>query len=55
MIGSIGTQSGRLIFGNIVDSDLAMGLPEGRTGRNPLVKLREASLCWFKLLRNMSK
>ena len=43
--GSIGTQPGRVIFGDMVDSDLAMDLPEGTTGRNPedyLVKLREA-------------
>ena len=38
-----------------MDSDLAMDLPEGSTGRNPLVKLREVSLYWFKLLRNMPK
>ena len=43
--GSIGTQPGRVIFGDMVDSDLAMDLPEGTTGRNSedyLVKLREA-------------
>jgi hypothetical protein len=43
--GSIGTQPGRVIFGDMVDRDLAMDLPEGTTGRNSedyLVKLREA-------------
>ena len=35
----------RVIFGNMVDSDIAMDLPEGTTAQNPedyLVKLREA-------------
>ena len=44
MDGSIGTKPGRVIFGDMVYSDLAMDLPEGTTGRNPedyLVKLRE--------------
>ena len=43
--GSIGTQPGRVIFGDMVDCDLAMDLPEGTTGQNPeddLFKLREA-------------
>jgi len=43
--GSIGTQPGRVIFGDMVDCDLAMHLQEGTTGRNPedyLLKLREA-------------
>ena len=43
--GSIGTQQGRVIFGDMVDIDLAMDLPEGTTGRNPedyLFKLRAA-------------
>ena len=43
--GSIGTQPGRVIFEDMVDSDLAMDLTEGTTGRNPedyLFKLREA-------------
>ena len=43
--GSIGSQPERMIFGDMVDCDLAMDLPEGTTGRNPedcLLKLREA-------------
>ena len=43
--GSIGTQPARVIFGDMIDSDLAMDLPEGTTARNPedyLVKLRDA-------------
>ena len=43
--GSIGTQSDRVLFGDMVDCDLAMDLQEGTTGRNPedyLLKLREA-------------
>jgi len=42
--GSIGTQPARVIFGDMVDSDIAMDLPEGTTAQNPedyLVKLRE--------------
>jgi len=42
--GSIGTQPGRVTFGDMVNSDLAMDLPDGTTGRNPedyLVRLRE--------------
>ena len=45
MDGSIGTQPGRVIFGDVVDLDSAMDLPEGQTGRNPedcLIKLRES-------------
>ena len=45
MDGSIGTQPERVLFGDMVDCDLAMDLPEGTTGRNPedyLLKLREA-------------
>ena len=30
--GSIGTQPGRVIFGDMVDCDLAMDSPEGTTG-----------------------
>jgi hypothetical protein len=43
--GSIGTQPARVIFGDMIDSDLAMDLPAGTTAQNPedyLVKLREA-------------
>ena len=43
--GSIGTQPARVIFGNMIDSDIAMDLPQGTTVQNPedyLVKLREA-------------
>jgi len=43
--GSFGSQPGRVIFGDMVDCDLAMDLPEGTTGRNPedyLLNLREA-------------
>jgi hypothetical protein len=43
--GSIGTQPARVIFGDMIDSDIAMDLPEGTTAQNPednLVKLREA-------------
>ena len=43
--GSIGTQPAHVIFGEMVDSDIAMDLPEGTTAQNPedyLVKLREA-------------
>ena len=43
--GSIGTQPARVIFGDMVDSDIAMDLPEGTTAQNHedyLVKLREA-------------
>ena len=43
--GSIGTQPARVIFGDMIDSDIAMDLPEGTTARNPedyLVKLRNA-------------
>ena len=43
--GSIGTQPGRVLFGDMVDCDLVMDLQEGTTGRNPedyLLKLREA-------------
>ena len=39
------TQLGRVIFGDMVDCDLAMDWPEGTTGRNPedyMFKLREA-------------
>ena len=32
--GSIGTKPGRVIFGDMVDSDLAMDLPEGTYGWN---------------------
>ena len=35
----------RVIFGDMIDSDIAMDLPEGTTARNPedyLVKLRQA-------------
>ena len=42
--GSIGTQPDRVIFGDMMDCDLAMDLPEGKIGRNPedyLLKLRE--------------
>ena len=42
---SIGTQPGRVIFRDIVGSDLDMDLSEGTTGRNVedfLLKLREA-------------
>ena len=45
MDGSIGTQPGLVIFGDMVDYDLATDLPEGTIGRNPedyLLKLREA-------------
>ena len=45
MDGSIGTQPGRVLFGDMVDCDLVMDLQEGTTGRNPedyLLKLREA-------------
>ena len=31
--GSIGTQPGRVIFGDMVDLDLAIDFPEGQTGR----------------------
>ena len=43
--GSIGIQPARIIFGDMVDSDLAMDIPEGTTARNPedyLVTLRDA-------------
>ena len=43
--GSIGTQPTRVIFGDMIDSDIVMDPPEGTTARNPedyLVKLREA-------------
>ena len=43
-------QFGRVIFGDMVDSNLAMDLPEGHTGRNPedyLMKLREAQSILF--------
>ena len=42
--GSIGTLPGRVICGDMVDSDLAMDLPEGTNGSNPedyFVKLRK--------------
>ena len=42
--GSIGTQLARVIFGDMVDSDIAMDLPR-TTARNPedyVVKLRDA-------------
>jgi hypothetical protein len=44
--GSIGTQPARVIFGEMVDSDIAMDLPEGTTAQNSedyLVKLRDQS------------
>ena len=43
--GSIGTKPARAIFGDMIDSDFDMDLPEGITARNPedyLVKLRDA-------------
>ena len=43
--GSIGTQPALVIFRDMIDSDIAMDLPEGTTARNPedyLVKLRNA-------------
>ena len=33
--GSIGTQSARVIFGDMIDYDIAMHLPEGTTTKNP--------------------
>ena len=43
--GLIGTLYARVIFGDMIDSDLAMDLSEGTTAQNPegdLVKLRDA-------------
>ena len=43
--GSIGTQPGRVIFGDMVGCDLTMDLPGGTTGRNSedyLLKHRES-------------
>jgi len=48
---SIGTQPGRVLFGDMVDCDSATDLPEGTTGRNPkdyLLKLREAQSILFQ-------
>jgi hypothetical protein len=45
--GSNGADPGRVIFGDMVDSDLAMDFLEGQTGRKPedyLIKLREVSI-----------
>ena len=47
--GSIGTQPAHVIFRDMIDSDLAMDLPEGTRDQNPvdhLVKLREAQRRW---------
>ena len=50
--GSIGTQPSRVIFGDIVNCDLAMDLPRTWEGRNlidSLVKLREGQARLIKV------
>ena len=57
MDGSIGTQPGKVIFGHMVDSDLAMYLSEGQTGRNAedyLIKLRKAQFILIQTLPQKS-
>ena len=52
--GSIETQPARVIFGDMIDSDIAMDLPEGTTAQNPedyLVKLRKLNQSWSKRLK----
>ena len=56
--GSIGTQPARVIFGDMIDSGIAMDLPEGTTARNPedyLVKLREAQSILVQMTQDYLK
>ena len=57
--GSIGTQPACFIFVDMIDSDLAMDLPEGTTTRNPedylVGKLREAQSILIQVMQEYLK
>ena len=55
MDGPIGTQPGRVILGDIVDSDLVIDLLEGRTGKNHEIIFVKPNRYWFQVQDYLKK